>query len=68
MVQQIKRQFVTTAEGKKTAILLPLQEYYELLEDLEDLAIIAERRDEPAVPFDVVKKKLEQKWQRTKSK
>jgi PHD/YefM family antitoxin component YafN of YafNO toxin-antitoxin module len=68
MVQQVKKQFIVTEGGRKTAVLLPLKEYFELLEDLEDLAIIAERKDEPAVPFEAVKKKLEQKWRRTVSK
>jgi hypothetical protein len=38
------------------------------MEDLQDLAIIAERRDEPTEPLKAVKKRLEAKWLRTKSK
>ncbi|MBF8265211.1 MAG: hypothetical protein HW384_1075, partial [Dehalococcoidia bacterium] len=34
-------------KGRKKAVLLPIREYQELMEDLEDLAIIAERREEP---------------------
>lgn len=41
--------FVTDDLGKKTAVILPIAEYSELLEDLEDLAVIAERRDEPTL-------------------
>ena len=33
-----------------TAVILPIEEFNELLEDLSDLAAIAERRDEPTVP------------------
>jgi hypothetical protein len=33
-------------------VILPIAEYEELLEDLEDLAAMAERRDEPAVSHD----------------
>jgi hypothetical protein len=40
-------QYVTDSSGEKTAVILPLGEFQELLEDLEDLAAIAERRDEP---------------------
>ncbi len=47
---QLHPQFVTDEVGKKTAVLLPIEEYSELLEDLEDLAVIAERRDEPTMP------------------
>ena len=35
--------------GRRTAVLLPLEEYERLIEDLQDLASIAERREEPAV-------------------
>jgi len=42
-------QFVTDGTGKKTGVILPIGEYQELLEDLENLAVAAERRDEPTV-------------------
>ena len=42
-------QYVTDDTGRKTAVLLPIEEYQRLLEDLEDLAAIAERRNEPTV-------------------
>jgi hypothetical protein len=44
-------QFITTSDGTKTAIILILADYEELLEDLQDLAAIAERKDEPTLPF-----------------
>ena len=55
-------QFIISRKGQKTGVLLSIKEHNELLEDLEDLAIIAERKDEPSQPFDVVKKRLEHKW------
>ena len=63
-----KRQFIVDEKGRKKAVLLPIREYQELMEDLEDLSIIAERRDEPSEPFDIVKKRLETEWQFSKSK
>ena len=42
-------QYVTDDTGKKTAVLLPIEQYERLLEDLEDLAAIAERRNEPTI-------------------
>jgi PHD/YefM family antitoxin component YafN of YafNO toxin-antitoxin module len=33
--------------GKRTAVILPLEEYQELLEDVDDLGVIATRMDEP---------------------
>lgn len=48
-------QFITDKNGKRIAVILPLAEYAKLQEDLQDLAVLAERRDEPTVPFaDVV--------------
>ena len=47
-------QFITDDEGEKKAVILPLEEFIELLEDLEDIALVAERRDEPTVPFSEV--------------
>ena len=44
--------------GKPTAVILPLAEYEELLEDLHDMAVIARRKDEPTIPLDVVKRRL----------
>ena len=45
-------QYVTDDKGKKTAVLLPIEKYEKLLEDLEDLAAIAERRSEPTISHD----------------
>lgn len=42
-------QYLTDEKGRKTAVLLPIEEYERLLEDLEDMAAIAERRDEPTL-------------------
>ncbi len=53
-----KIQYIVDEKGKRTSILIPLNEYQELLEDLHDLAVIAERRDEPTVSFEKLKKKL----------
>jgi len=42
-------QYITDAKGQKTAVILPLDAYTELLEDLSDLAAVAERRTEETV-------------------
>ena len=55
---KIQTQFLTDKSGKKTAVVIPVEEYEELLEDLHDLAVIAERRSEPAISFDELKKRL----------
>ena len=42
-------QYVTDQQGRRTAVILPIEEYDALIEDLHDLAVVAERRDEPSI-------------------
>ena len=51
-------QFIVNAKGKKTAILLPLRQYRKLMEDLHDLAVVAERRQEKTVTLEDMKRRL----------
>ena len=46
---QLNVQYITNSSGEKTAVVLSLEDFEELLEDIEDLAILAERRDEPTI-------------------
>jgi hypothetical protein len=49
-LNQIKLQYITNKAGEKTAVIVPIEEFQELIEDIEDLAAVAERREEPTVP------------------
>ena len=40
-------QYLTDESGEKTAVVIPLSDYEDLLEDLHDLATVANRRNEP---------------------
>lgn len=42
-------QYITDAQGHKTGVILSMDAYKELLEDLSDLATVAERRSEETV-------------------
>jgi hypothetical protein len=57
-IKELQAQYVTNETGKKVAIILPIAEFEELLEDIADLAILAERRDEPVISHDKVMAKL----------
>jgi len=57
-IRDLQAQYVTDETGKKTAVILPIEEFEELLEDLHDLAVLAERRDEPTVPHEEVLARL----------
>ncbi|WP_022852762.1 hypothetical protein [Thermodesulfatator atlanticus] len=59
-MKRFHEQYIIDEKGQKTAVILPIEEYEELLEDLHDLAIIAERRDEPVIDFDELKKRLKE--------
>ncbi len=39
--------FIVDKDGRKTAVVLAIEDYEELLKDLHDLAVIAERRYDP---------------------
>ena len=42
-------QYLTNEEGEKTAVIVPWEDYIKFMEDMEDLAAVAERREEPRV-------------------
>lgn len=48
-VKQLEVQYVTNQAGEKTAVILSMAKFQGLLEDLEDLLLVAERRDEPTI-------------------
>jgi hypothetical protein len=45
-------QYITNKEGEKTAVIVPMEDYLKFMEDIEDLAAVAERREEPRVNHD----------------
>jgi hypothetical protein len=47
-------QYVTNPSGERVAVIVPIEGFEELLEDLEDLATIINRREEPTVSHDEV--------------
>lgn len=52
------KQYITDIEGQKISVILPMEENIELMEDVKDLAAVAELRDEPTIPWEQVKKEL----------
>ena len=48
-LKQLSIQYITNEAGEKSAVILSLEEFQELMQDIEDLAAIAERRDEPTI-------------------
>ena len=48
-IPTLKPQYITDADGTKKGVILSIEEFDELLEDIEDLAVLAERREEPVI-------------------
>lgn len=53
-----REQYVIDTKGKRTAVILSLKQYEQLLEDLHDLAVVAERRDEKSISLAEMKRRL----------
>lgn len=57
-VEKLHPSYVIDQGGHQTAVILPIEEYNDLLEDIEDLAVVAERINEPNIPHEKVLKEL----------
>jgi hypothetical protein len=44
-------QYITDAQGERTAIILPLDEYQELLEDMHVIRVAEETKNDPSRPL-----------------
>jgi len=58
-IQELHPQYITDEEGQKKSVILPIATFQELLEDIEDLVTIAERKDEPTISHEQLLKELE---------
>lgn len=59
IIQNMKTRFLTDEKGKVISAVVPIKEYEAMLEDLEDLAAVVERRNDETVPWEQVKKELD---------
>lgn len=57
-LKELKVQYISDEAGEKTGVVLPIQEFQDLLEDLSDLAALAERRDEPSLSHEALRAEL----------
>ena len=51
-------QYVTDETGKKQSVILPVDTYEEMLEDIQDLVVVAERAKEKPVSLEAMKERL----------
>ena len=50
--------FIVDENGKKVSVILTIEEYNELLEDIHDLKVVMERREEESISIDNLKDSL----------
>lgn len=50
--------YIKNEKGDTTEVVIPFEDYLELLEDLEDAKAIIEREDDELIPNEKVKKML----------
>jgi hypothetical protein len=51
-------QFIVDQTGAKIAVILSLNDYEELMEDIHDMTVIAERKGEPTITLEELKGSL----------
>ena len=58
MVRAAEPEYIVDSEGRRTKVILPVEAYEELLEDLHDLSVAFEQKDEPRIPFEELEESL----------
>lgn len=48
-INNLHLQYLTNQQGEQTAIVLPINEFTELMEDIEDLIAVVTRKNEPTI-------------------
>ena len=51
-LKDLHPQYITNEKGERKSVVLSISEFEELLEDIKDIAVMAERRDEPTISHD----------------
>jgi len=57
-LKELHAQYVTNEAGERVSVILPLVDFQALLEDIEDLAAVADRRKEPTVSHEKLVEEL----------
>jgi PHD/YefM family antitoxin component YafN of YafNO toxin-antitoxin module len=52
------KQYVIDAKGNKKGVILSIERYEQMTEDLHDLAVVAERRNEQTISLEDMKQRL----------
>lgn len=59
-IKDLGQQYITNETGEKIPVVLPISKFEELLEDIEDLAVVAQFREEPSLSHEELLTELKQ--------
>ncbi len=57
-IKELNVQYITDESGERSSVILSIEDFETLLEDLADMALVAERRDEPTISHEELKAEL----------
>jgi PHD/YefM family antitoxin component YafN of YafNO toxin-antitoxin module len=57
-LEKSQEQYIVDANGNKTAVILDIELYEQMLEDIHDLAVVAERRSQQSISLADIKERL----------
>jgi PHD/YefM family antitoxin component YafN of YafNO toxin-antitoxin module len=57
-LKELNVQYITNESGDRSGVILSVEDFEALLEDLEDLAFVVERQNEPAISHEALKAEL----------
>ena len=58
ILKDMQVQYITNESGERSSVILSLDDFEALLEDLEALTTLFKRRDEPTISHENLKKEL----------
>lgn len=59
-IKQNPLQYIITESGTKISVVLPIEEYEKMVEDIHDLAVLAERKEEKTISLSDMKNLIKQ--------
>jgi len=57
-LKELHAQYITNEAGERSSVVLPLGDFQALIEDIEDLSAVAERRKDPTISHEQLVKEL----------
>ena len=48
-LDELHPKYITDEKGEKQSVILPITQFQELIDDIQDLAMVAERREETTI-------------------